>query len=118
VFPSTAAYDDIPEFLRPTHVQENVPHRTCIEFIPFPQLRDVLILKLVDYDEDILDLEMRESVSVSWRCEKPLLVRDGSHFALNPDFVTHISQYRSWTLGSSWAALYPRLALLVNIRND
>jgi hypothetical protein len=45
---------DIPDSLRPTPLQESMPHDPWISMFPSPTLRDNLILSLGTYDEDDL----------------------------------------------------------------
>lgn len=111
-------YDDIPEYLKPTQVQESIPHPIFIDFVPFPRLRDVLTLRLVEYNHGVFDLDILESISFEWPAAQPLLVNSENGTSLNPDFMTHTMSPNSWTLGPALFERYPRLAPLIGIPNE
>lgn len=84
-----------PESLRPTDVQRRYPHHPWIDLLPFPRLRDNVLLAveagLLDEDELCVDVVETEAV---WGHEesKPALIvwgkaSDSGGWEVNPAFV-------------------------------
>ncbi|KAH7142656.1 hypothetical protein B0J13DRAFT_475976 [Dactylonectria estremocensis] len=119
LFPSLETYNDVPEWLRSTDIQDSIPHPLYIDFVQFPQLRNAMVLELVNIDSirEEFDTDFGRCVSVNWPVSEGLLVVDDSRdTVLNPKFERHVLTQDSWSLDSDFARKYPDMAPLVTIR--
>ncbi|KAJ5393479.1 Protein of unknown function DUF3425 [Penicillium crustosum] len=109
--------DDVPEWFRPTEVQNNTPHQIFTDFMPFPQLRNAMVSGSVEYTREEFDIDYGRSVSINWPSSKPLLVRNDSlDVVLNPEFEPHVLNYSNWSLNEGFALKYPHMATMATIR--
>ncbi|KAL3443168.1 hypothetical protein BJX65DRAFT_312185 [Aspergillus insuetus] len=118
-FPSPETLSDIPEWLRPTEIQDTTPHQIWTDFIQFPALRNAMVQEAFPIVRDDFDMDYSAAISCNWPPWQPLLVRaQGSTFdvRLNSDFVAHVTLFSSWSLGVDFARKYPEMAGLVTIR--
>ncbi|KAL2840052.1 hypothetical protein BJY01DRAFT_250179 [Aspergillus pseudoustus] len=116
-FPSPETRADIPEWLRPTEVQDNTPHPIWTDFIHFPQLRNAMVLERFKIVRDDFDFDYSASMTVNWPSWQPLIIQTETfNMVLNPDFPVHVSTFSNWSLDSDFARKYPKMAPLVTIR--
>ncbi|KAH7121485.1 hypothetical protein EDB81DRAFT_700366 [Dactylonectria macrodidyma] len=119
LFPSLETYNDIPEWLRSTDIQDNIPHPLYIDFVQFPQLRNAMVLNVVNIDSirEEFDTDYERCMSVNWPVSEGLLIVDDSRdTVLNPKFERHVLTQENWSLSSEFARKYPDMAPLVTIR--
>ncbi|KAL2700216.1 hypothetical protein AAEP93_008739 [Penicillium crustosum] len=115
--PSLETLQDVPEWFRPTEVQNNTPHQIFTDFMPFPQLRNAMVSGSVEYTREEFDIDYGRSVSINWPSSKPLLVRNDSlDVVLNPEFEPHVLNYSNWSLNEGFALKYPHMATMATIR--
>lgn len=121
LFPSTETYDDVPDWLRSTEVQDNIPHPLYMDFVQFTRLRNALILGHANLDDIRVDVDndFKRFLSVNWPSSNSLLVTDSSrNTVLHPRFVPHVCTEKNWSLDPGFARKYPNLAGLVRIRSQ
>ncbi|KAJ9628862.1 hypothetical protein H2203_002765 [Taxawa tesnikishii (nom. ined.)] len=118
---SKETYAALPEWAKPTPLQQYVPHPAWIDYVPFPQLRDYFInhLDLVT-SLDWLPL-LYQTFKCSWNFPMhECIYMDGTtrHTYLNPYFERHISDSRNFSLGAALQQFIPQLAHLVPVRDE
>ncbi|KAF5121832.1 hypothetical protein E5D57_012302 [Metarhizium anisopliae] len=114
MYPNPDWYHDVPILMRPTEVQNTHLHPVCIDFLPWPALRDYLCQNQNKDSRHSVDLYIR-SIKLHWPLEKPLLCTDsGGAVELHPDFEATVCDAQSWTLVSPWAEAFEHLKMHVN----
>ncbi|KID93482.1 bZIP transcription factor, partial [Metarhizium majus ARSEF 297] len=114
MYPNPDWYHDVPILMRPTEVQNTHLHPVCIDFLPWPALRDYLCQNQNKDSRHSVDLYMR-SIQLHWPPEKPLLCTDpGGAVELHPDFEATVCDAQSWTLVSPWAEAFEHLKMHVH----
>ncbi|KAL2839276.1 hypothetical protein BJY01DRAFT_219334 [Aspergillus pseudoustus] len=120
LFPSLATFNDVPQWLRPSDVQNETPHPIYMDFVQFPLLRDAMVLGQISIDSirEQFDNDFGRYLSVNWPCSHSLMVTDDRrNTVLNPSFERHVCIEGNWSLSSEFATKYPHLAHLVTIRD-
>jgi hypothetical protein len=103
-------YDAMPEYMRPTKLQQTVPHPAWIDAITWPSARDAFI-EAMDWGQlELFQKLTGESVSVNWPypdsgafMESP----DGQLLVLHPLFEEHIRKMGNWTCGTELGEAFP-----------
>ncbi|OAL39657.1 hypothetical protein AYO20_01054 [Fonsecaea nubica] len=118
VYPVARSYEDVPAFYRPTKAQECVPHPVSIDFLAFPELRDILTKHPALYLENHtqFDRDFTESVTVQWPRLEPVFITDeqGNAVRLTDEFESHIFDYDNWAMRDRWFDAYPQYGHAVN----
>lgn len=100
---------DIPAIMRPTQAQITIPHPKCLDFIPFPALRNYLCLNQHKDAQHSVDVCLR-SMWLVLPPGKTLMTkteRDGVE--MDPEFEIFASDLRNWSMGSPWRENFPQL---------
>ncbi|KAF1732352.1 hypothetical protein CRV24_008545 [Beauveria bassiana] len=108
-YPSSESRADLPAIMRPTQAQITIPHPKCLDFIPFPALRNYLCLNQHKDAQHSVDLCLR-SMWLVLPPGKTLMTkteRDGVE--LDPEFEIFASDLRNWSMGSPWRDKFPQL---------
>lgn len=113
------SYYEMPDFMRPTHLQRTVPHPAWIDLLTWPEARDALINNM-DWGvyETFSDLT-GATVSVTWPYPDSGAFTesaDGQSLRLNPMFESHIRNVNNWATGQEVADVYPYMSPYVKIR--
>lgn len=100
---------DVPLIMRPTQAQVTIPHPKCLDFLPFPALRNYLCLNQHTDDRHSVDLYLR-SMRLNLPPGQSLMTKtDRGSVELNPEFEVLASDLRNWHLGAPWSDQFPQL---------
>ncbi|TWU70913.1 hypothetical protein ED733_000319 [Metarhizium rileyi] len=109
MYPNPEWFSDVPVMMRPTAIQNTTLHPVCIDFLPWPALRDYICQNQNKDSRHTVDLYMR-SIKLNWPAEKQLLSTVfGSAVELHPDFEATVCDLGSWTLESPWTEAFEGL---------
>ncbi|KAH6648932.1 hypothetical protein BKA67DRAFT_576337 [Truncatella angustata] len=119
LYPNPQAYEDVPAWYRPSRAQETIPHNISIDYLPWPELRDFMVIhENVLYKEGHSVQMYMEGVRFVWPKSKELIVNCGRYgMSLNPDFQSSINQLWNWQMSQSWADNHSTLSCMVNVHN-
>lgn len=106
----------MPALVRPSRVQDSILHPVCIDYVPWPRLRDYLCLNQNRDTRHSVDLYMR-SIRLRWPREQRLLgLAPGGHeVQLSDEFEAVVGDVRHWHLGPPWADVFPQLRELLGM---
>lgn len=108
-YPSSDSMADVPAIMRPTPAQVTISHPKCIDFIPFPALRNYFCLNQNKDSRHSVDLYLR-SVRLVLPPGKSLLAKtERGSVEMNPEFEVMASDLRNWDMGPPWSELFPQL---------
>ncbi|KAK4551250.1 hypothetical protein LTR86_011271 [Recurvomyces mirabilis] len=102
ILPSTENYRRVPSFMRPTDTQVEVPHSMCFDLIPWPDIRDALILDPT-YHHTLArtSLGIAPFLSVNWQYSPGDIIEfdmsDGT-WKLSALFERHIEDAGNWSV--------------------
>ncbi|KAJ6441538.1 bZIP transcription factor [Purpureocillium lavendulum] len=109
LYPNPESFNDVPDLIRPSRVQNSILHPVSIDYMPWPRLRDFLCLNQNRDSRHSVDLYIR-SIQLRWPADKQLLCRSPiGDIQLNPEFESVISDIRYWHLGPPWSDAFPSL---------
>jgi hypothetical protein len=109
MYPSPEWFNDVPLIMRPTEVQDTHLHPVCIDFLPWPALRDYLCQNQNQDPRHSVDLYMR-SIKLHWPPQMPMLCQGSSGtIELHSEFETIVCDGQYWTLGSPWTGAFEQL---------
>ncbi|KAL4805665.1 hypothetical protein BDV18DRAFT_152413 [Aspergillus unguis] len=115
--PDEETQRDVPSWLYPTEIQKTVPHPVCIDFLPWPGLRDRLIHK-ADQKQDprhSVIMYMR-SIHFRWPEDQEFIfTNENGELMPTQSFENGLYAYENWQVSSEWAAMFPKLKKYVNI---
>jgi len=117
MYPCPEFYRDIPECMRPTPKQENIPHPIGIDFLVFPRLRDALVDRPEIYQKRKREFETNftKLVRLQWPKSKPILVPNyDGEIESDPTFEAFAENLDHWALTDEWHEIYPEFSELVN----
>ena len=116
--PDAESYNDIPEWHRPSRLQESVPHPIFIDFLIWPALRDALVSSHTSFKYEFRR-DTGRLITVDWPSEKDLFIKDQvQRLKLHPDFEGHVMNLDNWKLQAPWAERYPELIPFVNVADE
>ncbi|KAE8352723.1 hypothetical protein BDV28DRAFT_134612 [Aspergillus coremiiformis] len=121
IYPTPENYDRLPEWLTPRPSQILTSHPAWIDYLPWPRMRDRVVMSHQDYPFDNWFLPFTRTLSVNWPYEETdcLLSTGGSDdLIINPVFERHIRNLSNWSLGSAFAEAFPALAETAKIKNN
>lgn len=95
--------------MRPTGVQNTIPHPLCIDYMPWPDFRDYLCLHQNQDRRHSVSLYLK-SIQLLWPGGHELLSQhsDG-YLVLNGIFEGVVSDIGNWRMGSPWTDTFPDL---------
>lgn len=100
---------DVPAIMRPTQAQITTPHPKCLNFIPFPALRNYLCLNQHKDARRSLDLYF-QSMRLVLPPGKTLMTKtERGGVELNAEFEIFASDLRNWSMDSLWWENFPPL---------
>ncbi|PMB63326.1 hypothetical protein BM221_007265 [Beauveria bassiana] len=100
---------DVPAIMRPTQAQITIPHPKCLDFIPFPALRNYLCFNQHKDARHSVDLYLR-SMRLVLPPGKTLMIKtERGDVELNPEFEIFASDLRNWSMDSPWWENFPHL---------
>lgn len=101
---------DVPAIMRPTQAQITIPHPKCLDFLPFPALRNYLCLNQHKDARHSVDLYLR-SLRLVLPPGKTLMSKaERGSVTLNPEFEMMASDLRNWHIGPPWSDEFPHLS--------
>ncbi|KAL1881072.1 hypothetical protein Plec18167_003614 [Paecilomyces lecythidis] len=110
--PSPTTYARLPEFLRPTLGQTQIPHPIVLDFLPWPKLRLNLIQRWHVYRElrDELFGMLAICIKIRWPWGENILERDErNELCIRRSFYDTFMSESGWGLTSEFINKYPDL---------
>ncbi|GAB7363799.1 hypothetical protein MBLNU230_g4366t1 [Neophaeotheca triangularis] len=119
ICPCQACFDRLPVYLHPSKEQQEVPHGTWIDHLPWPTQRSKLTLAKTPGTairfEDFF-VPFTTTLSVNWGYDRgDVLVPSGNDsgmgqdFLLNPEFEVHLKTMSNWSVGPQFSNAFPEL---------
>ncbi|KAJ9195519.1 hypothetical protein DTO021D3_5095 [Paecilomyces variotii] len=121
IYPTQQNYERLPEWLTPRPSQLLTPHPAWVDYIPWPRLRDRLVMSWQSYPFDEWFVPWTRTISVNWPYEATdclLSSPDSEELLINPVFERHLRNLNNWSLGKEWADLYPGLADAARVKHE
>ncbi|KAF7597574.1 hypothetical protein BBP40_000052 [Aspergillus hancockii] len=119
IYPTPENYDRLPEWLTPRPSQLFTPHPAWIDYLPWPRMRDRVVMSHQVYPFDNWFVPFTRTLSVNWPYEETdclLSTGDGDDLIINPVFERHLRNLGNWSLGPAFAEAYPSLAETAKIK--
>lgn len=119
IYPTPENYDRVPDWLTPRPSQLLTPHPAWIDYLPWPRMRDRVVMSYRDYPFENWFIPFTRTLSVNWPYEATdclLSTGDGDELIINPVFERHFRNLNNWTLGPAFAEAYPSLVETTKIR--
>ncbi|KAF5011508.1 hypothetical protein FDECE_2380 [Fusarium decemcellulare] len=111
--PCPSTLEDVPAWLLPTAAQVSNPHPVCIDFLPWPKLREHLCLTQSTGSPHSVQLYW-DSVRLCLPPGCEMLGRDDSgKISLSKEFEAAALDNKNWRMNSPWADVFPHLMHLV-----
>ncbi|KAL4879393.1 hypothetical protein BJY04DRAFT_193857 [Aspergillus karnatakaensis] len=120
IFPTAENYHRLPDWLTPRPSQLLTPHPAWIDYLPFPRMRDRLVMSYHEYPFDNWFIPFTGTLSINWPYEATdclLSTGDTDELIINPVFERHFADVNNWTLGSAFAEAFPQLVETCKIKN-
>ncbi|KAE8153843.1 hypothetical protein BDV25DRAFT_168133 [Aspergillus avenaceus] len=120
IYPTPENYERLPEWLTPRPSQLFTPHPAWIDYLPWPRMRDRVVMAHQDYPFDNWFVPFTRTLCVNWPYEETdclLSTGDGDDLIINPVFERHCRNLHNWSLGTAFAEAYPSLAETVKIKS-
>lgn len=112
--PTEETKRDAPVWLLPTEIQNQHPHSVCVDYLPWPSLRDYLCLS-GDTDPRHSIHFYFESVVLKWPPGRPIMGQDDTgQVTLSSDFESVVTTLENWSMGPPWSDAFPHLIHLVH----
>ncbi|KAL6851245.1 hypothetical protein ACO1O0_008373 [Amphichorda felina] len=110
--PTEETLRDVPRWMLPTEMQKTHPHHVCVDYLPWPPLRDYLC---VSGEANIQSIGIYlQSLVLLWPSDRPVLGQDETgQVVLSADFETVVSKLENWSLGPPWSDAFPHLMHLI-----
>jgi hypothetical protein len=110
------SWNQMPEWLRPTHTQRTTPHAAWVDRMPWPKMRDYLIAH-PEISLDDLSAVYGSSFRIRWQHDPAhvLITVDEQTKAVitNPIFEDHIRHLENWALGERFRKRFPEISELI-----
>ncbi|RAH65102.1 bZIP transcription factor [Aspergillus aculeatinus CBS 121060] len=119
IYPTPENYERLPEWLTPRPSQLLTPHPAWIDYLPWPRMRDRLVMTYRDYPFENWFIPFTRTLSVNWPYEATdclLSTGDGDDLIINPVFERHFRNLSNWSLGPAFAEAYPSLVDTTKIK--
>ncbi|RAK98594.1 bZIP transcription factor [Aspergillus ibericus CBS 121593] len=121
IYPTPENYDRLPEWLTPRPSQLLTAHPAWIDYLPWPRMRDRLVMSYHEYPFENWFIPFTRTLSVNWPYEATdclLSSGDGDELMINPVFERHFRNISNWSLGPAFAEAYPSLVETTKIRSS
>ncbi|KAL3472290.1 hypothetical protein BJX99DRAFT_9160 [Aspergillus californicus] len=118
--PDEETQRDVPTWLYPTEIQKTIPHPVCIDFLPWPGLRDRLIhnVKSIQDPRHSVIMYMR-SVHFRWTEDQEFIyTSDTGELMPTEQFEAGLNTYENWQVSREWQTTFPTLRKYVNVGED
>ncbi|GES59245.1 bZIP transcription factor [Aspergillus terreus] len=121
IYPTQENYERLPEWLTPRPSQLLTPHPAWMDYLPWPRMRDRVVMSYQDYSFENWFIPFTRTLSVNWPYEATdclLSTGDDNELIINPVFERHFRNLNNWSLGPAFAEAYPNLVDTTKIRNS
>ncbi|OCK97805.1 uncharacterized protein K441DRAFT_675178 [Cenococcum geophilum 1.58] len=121
ILPSSDLYQKLPEWMRPTPIQTIVPHPQWIDFVPWPEARDLFISDPINGEmtDAFQTLMMNVSINWPWQISELITLRtDVDSLLLNPTFEQYVKDINNWSLNPAALVVFPALINKVWVNPD
>lgn len=106
--------------MAPRASQVLTAHPAWIDYLPWPKMRDTLVVHQQDYLFENFFVPYTTTLSLNWPYEpaKALLTpsSNGDELMINPVFERHLRDLNNWSLGEAFAKAHPGLAPTCRIK--
>ena len=121
ISPSQENYDRLPEWVTPRPSQLLTPHPAWIDHLPWPRMRDQMVVHYPNIPFDTFFIPYTTTLSLNWPYEPTdtlISLPDKEEFSINPVFERHLRDLNNWSLGPAFARTFPMLAETTRIKGD
>lgn len=121
IYSTQENYDRLPDWLTPRPSQLLTPHPAWIDYLPWPRMRDRLVMSYHDYPFENWFIPFTRTLSVNWPYEATdclLSTGDPDELIINPVFERHFRNLGNWSLGPAFAEAFPGLVETARIKRD
>jgi len=108
LYPDEQIGHDTPAWLLPTEIQNTHPHPVCIDFLPWPGLRDYLCQHKYWDSRHCVKLYM-ESLCLTCPQGSSLVTLEGGQVVMSKEFEDIASDLANWSLGAPFSETFPQL---------
>lgn len=119
IYPTAENYHRLPDWLTPRPSQLLTPHPAWIDYLPWPRMRDRLVMSYHEYPFDNWFIPFTGTLSINWPYEATdclLSTGESDELIINPVFERHFADISNWTLGEAFAEAYPQLVETTKIK--
>ena len=122
IYPTSENYERLPDWLTPRPSQLLTKHPAWIDYLPWPRMRDRLVMSHQNYQFENWFVPFTETISINWPYEATdcLLstTTNSDDLLINPVFERHFRNLNNWSLGPAFAEAYPEMAETACIRKS
>ncbi|KAL4795419.1 hypothetical protein BDV19DRAFT_170174 [Aspergillus venezuelensis] len=119
IYPTAENYHRLPDYLTPRPSQLLTPHPAWIDYLPWPRMRDRLVMSYHEYPFDNWFIPFTGTLSINWPYEATdclLSTGETDELIINPVFERHFADVNNWTLGQAFADAFPQLVETTKIK--
>ncbi|KAL4900951.1 hypothetical protein BDW74DRAFT_160865 [Aspergillus multicolor] len=119
IYPTAENYHRLPDWLTPRPSQLLTPHPAWIDYLPWPRMRDRLVMSYHEYPFDNWFIPFTGTLSINWPYEPTdclLSTGETDELIINPVFERHFADINNWTLGPAFAEEFPLLVETTKIK--
>lgn len=101
-YPTPENFDRLPDWLTPRPCQLLTPHPAWIDYLPWPWMRERLVMSSLDFRFEDWFVPFTQTLSINWPYEATdclLSVNDSDDLLINPVFERHMHNIGNWSLG-------------------
>ncbi|TKA61485.1 hypothetical protein B0A49_07684 [Cryomyces minteri] len=106
-------YQNLPDCMKPTALQTFVPHPAWINFVPWPDIRDVLITtpEALAAGEHLALFQRTTSVNWPWSAAEAIYINPATNqVGLASAFERYVGDINNWSLAPAVIARFPAIA--------
>ncbi|ROT40225.1 hypothetical protein SODALDRAFT_338081 [Sodiomyces alkalinus F11] len=123
IAPTRENLERLPPWARPVQEQFVYPHPAWVDHLPFPLMRKHMArnYNLREYPFDEFFVPFTTTLSLNWPYEEVdtlLMVPDSNDVLINPVFERHLRRLENWTLGDSFASVFPSLTGMYTFKSS
>jgi hypothetical protein len=118
MYPSQENYERMPEWMQPRSSQLLLPHPAWMDYLPWPLLRDKVILNHKDYPFDNWFIPFTTGFTVNWPygpMDCLLSTSENEDPVINPVFEKHMRKLENWSVTSLFIETFPALKGTVRV---
>lgn len=112
MYPTQENYERMPEWMQPRSTQLLLPHPAWMDYLPWPLLRDKVILNHKDYPFENWFIPFTTGFTVNWPygpMDCLLSTSENDDPVINPVFEKHIRKLENWSVTSLFIETFPAL---------